>query len=145
MRRRPRDPSAALLSPAFLRSVAFHATMITVATLAAMAISAGWGEGRSRTIAFSTLALAQAFHLGNARDREAVVAPESALRNRWALAAVAVVVLLQAFAVHAPPLRRVLGVTPLGVRDWLLVVACSAMPALVGQAIKLIRGRPASP
>jgi len=141
MRRRPRDPSAALLSAAFLRSVAFHAAMITVATLAAMAISAGWGEARSRTIAFSTLALAQAFHLGNARDREAVLAPERALRNRWALLAVGVVVLLQALAVHAAPLRRVLGVTPLGVREWLLVAACSAVPALVGQAIKLVRGR----
>jgi len=141
MRRPPRDPTAALLSPAFLRSVGFHATLITVACLAAMAASGGWGEARSRTIVFSTLALAQAFHLGNARDREAVVAPASAFRNRWALAAVAAVVLLQLLAVSAAPLRRVLGVTTLGAREWLLVAVCSAVPALVGQALKLVRGR----
>jgi Ca2+-transporting ATPase len=141
MRRRPRDPSAALLSAAFLRSVAFHAALITLATLAAMALSAGWGDARSRTITFSTLALAQALHLGNARDREAVVSPARAFRNRWALLAVAVVVLLQALAVHAGPLRRVLGVTPLGVREWLLVAACSSLPALVGQGLKLARAR----
>lgn len=139
MRRRPRDPSAALLSAAFLRSVAFHATLITLATLAAMALAAPWGETRARTVAFTTLALAQTFHLGNARDREAVVAPKRAFRNRWALAAVAVVVGLQALAVYAPPLRRVLDVTPLGVREWLLVAACASLPAVVGQALKLAR------
>ncbi|MFL5539921.1 MAG: cation-translocating P-type ATPase [Longimicrobiaceae bacterium] len=141
MRRRPRDPRAALLSGAFLRSVGFHAATITLATLAAMALSRGRGAEVSRTVAFCTLALAQAFHLGNARDREAVVAPGPALRNPWALLAVGVVVLLQALAVHAPVLRRVLGVTPLGVREWLLVGACAAIPAVVGQAVKLVRGR----
>jgi Ca2+-transporting ATPase len=141
MRRRPRDPSAALLSAGFLRAVAFHATLITLATLAAMAVSAGWGEARSRTVAFSTLAFAQALHLGNARDREAVLAPERAFRNRWALLAVGVVAILQALAVHAAPLRRVLGVTPLGAREWLLVAACASLPALVGQGLKLARAR----
>jgi len=139
MRRPPRDPSAALLSPAFLRSIAFHATLITLATLAALFVSSGWGDARSRTIAFSTLALAQALHLGNARDREAVVAPASAFRNRWAVAALAAVVVLQVLAVHAAPLRRVLGLTTLGPREWLLVAVCSAIPAVVGQALKLVR------
>ncbi|MFL5381824.1 MAG: cation-translocating P-type ATPase [Longimicrobiaceae bacterium] len=139
MRRPPRDPSAALVSRAFVRSVAFHAALITLATLAAMAISSGWGDARSRTIVFSTLALAQAFHLGNARDREAVVAPASAFRNRWALLAVLAVVVLQVLAVHVPPLRSVLGLTPLGAREWLLVIVCASIPAVVGQTLKVVR------
>jgi Ca2+-transporting ATPase len=139
MRRPPRDPSAALLSPAFLRSVVFHALLIALATLASLLLSAGWGEARSRTVAFSTLALAQAFHLGNARDREAVLAPGPALRNRWALAALAVVVLLQVLAVRLDGLRLVLGLTPLGVREWLLVLGCAALPAVAGQTLRLAR------
>src|SRR5213078_4890616 len=101
--------------------------------------SSGWGDARSRTIVFSTLALAQALHLGNARDREAVVAPRPAFRNRWAVLAVFAVVVLQVLAVHLPPLRSVLGLTALGAREWLLVAACASIPGIVGQAVKLAR------
>jgi Ca2+-transporting ATPase len=95
----------------------------------------------SVTAAFMTLALAQTFHLGNARDAEPVLAWRKAIANRWALAAVGVTVSLQFLAVYFPPLAAVLGVRPLAVRDWLVIVPLAALPALVGQAVAWVRLR----
>ncbi|MBT8402683.1 MAG: cation-transporting P-type ATPase, partial [Gemmatimonadetes bacterium] len=89
MTRPPRAPGAPLLSRRFVRALAFYATLITVVTLAAW----GWGLARgdvegARSLAFTALALAQLFHLGNARGRRPMLARGAVVANRWALAAV---------------------------------------------------------
>jgi Ca2+-transporting ATPase len=96
---------------------------------------------RAVTLSFTTLAFAQIFHLGNARSTEHVVSPRRALANRYALGAVLLTVTLQVLAVAAPPLARVLGTEPLTTRGWMIAVALGAIPALVGQGWKILRGR----
>jgi Ca2+-transporting ATPase len=86
-----------------------------------------------------TLALAQLFHLGNARSREQVLSFERMLANPWALAAVPVVLGLQVASVHWPALSRVLATVPLSGRDWAVVVGLSAVPAITGQLARLVR------
>ena len=93
------------------------------------------------TLAFSTLALAQLFHLGNARRRRPVLRPRAALANRWALASVPLVVGLQVAAVTWTPLRTVLGTRPLDLVEWGVVLALSAVPAVVGQVVETIQAR----
>jgi len=142
MSRPPRRPDEAILSRAFVRSVGFHALLITAATLAAY----GWGlvtlePGRAVTVAFMTLALAQLFHLGNARSRGPVLRPSRALANPWALASIPLVIVLQLAAVYWPPLSRVLGTTPLGLAEWGVVVGLAAGPAVVGQLVEVVQQR----
>jgi Ca2+-transporting ATPase len=86
-----------------------------------------------------TLALAEVFHLGNARSTEAVLRPSRAAANLYAIAAVAVSVGLQILAVRVPLLRDVLRLADLDASEWAVIVIASAIPALVGQAIKLAR------
>ena len=93
------------------------------------------------TLSFTTVAFAQIFHLGNARSREHVVSPRRALANRYALGAVLLTVTLQVLAVAAPPVARVLGTEPLTTRGWMIAVGLGAIPALVGQGWKILRGR----
>jgi Ca2+-transporting ATPase len=145
MRRPPRDPQEAILSRPFLARIAFYAVLIAAATLAAFVVALRAGDAtRAGTVAFMTLALAQALHLGNARSTAAVLHPRHALSNPWALGSVALVVALQALAMHLPGLARVLRVLPLNTSDWALVLVAAAVPAVVGQAIKLVRTRPSS-
>jgi P-type Ca2+ transporter type 2C len=145
MTRPPRDPHAELLSRRFLRAVATYGTLITAVTLAAFVLTLrGAHAERASTMAFMTLALAQAFHLGNARSSAPVLARAAALRNRWALAALASVIALQVAAVTIAPLAARLGVRPLDAREWVLSLALAAVPAVVGQGTKLWR-RPAMP
>jgi len=142
MRRPPRDPQEAILSRSFIARIALYAILIAAATLAAFLVAlAGDDPTRAGTVAFMTLALAQTFHLGNARSSVPVLHPRSALSNRWALGAVAAVLALQAIALYAPAIAGVLRVVPLTVREWAIVIAASAMPAVAGQGIKLARKR----
>lgn len=144
MRRPPRDPEAAILSPRFLRAIGFYAALITASTLSAFLLElegAGGSYERAVTMGFMSLALAQIFHLGNARSPAPVLAPAAVLRNRYALAAVALSVSLQFLAVYFPPLSRVLHTVPLAPGDWLVVAPLAAMPAVVGQALRALRSR----
>jgi magnesium-transporting ATPase (P-type) len=144
MRRAPRDPTHAILSGPFMRRVALYAALIAGATLAAFVVVGDGDVARGRTAAFMTLALAQALHLGNARSRDAVVKPARAIANRWALAAILSVFVLQGLAATVPGLRQALAISPLGTRDWGIVLLLSAAPAVVGQVMKLLHARPAS-
>jgi Ca2+-transporting ATPase len=136
MRRPPRDPRAALLSGRFLRAMAFYAGLITLSTFAAYGWGLAGGEpDRAGTLAFMTLALAQLFHLGNARARGPVLSFSRATANPWALAALPTVVALQLLAVYWEPLALVLHTQPLSSADWWVVVGVSVVPAVVGQLV----------
>jgi P-type Ca2+ transporter type 2C len=144
MKRPPRDPDAAILSRRFLRAMAFYSALITMATLAVYLWGLHGGDpARAVTLAFMTLALAQLFHLGNARSREPVLRLSRAVANRWALAAVALVLGLQWAAAQWAPLASVLHTEPLGVLDWVVVLAASVIPAVAGQTANLLQQRAA--
>ncbi|HEX7336328.1 MAG TPA: HAD-IC family P-type ATPase, partial [Gemmatimonadales bacterium] len=140
----PRDPREAILSARLTRSIVGYALLIGLCSLGAY----GWGLAhdpddltRARTLAFMTLALAQIFHLGNARSALPVLAPVRALANRYALAAVGVTAALQVLVLEVDPLARMLRLTPIGLDGWLIVVGLGLVPAVVGQLIKWMAAR----
>jgi Ca2+-transporting ATPase len=144
MRRPPRNPKEAILSGPFLRRIFFYSTLITVSTLAAFMVGFSGAGGAATqhavTLSFMTLALAQTFHLANARSAGQVLEFRKAVSNPYALGAVVLVLLLQLVAVYFDPLSKVLGTYPLSGRDWLVVAGLALIPAAVGQTIKLIAG-----
>ncbi|HEX6747531.1 MAG TPA: HAD-IC family P-type ATPase [Longimicrobium sp.] len=142
MRRPPRDPRAAILSRPFLLSVGLYALLITACTLGAYWIALGTlPVPHARTVAFQTLALGQLFHLGNARSSSPVLTRDAITRNKWALAAVIGVLALQLAAAYVQPLPSILRLPTPNAADWLLIVPFALAPAVIGQAIKFLRGR----
>jgi P-type Ca2+ transporter type 2C len=139
MQRPPRDPHEAILSSAFVTSILLHATVITLATLAAFWWALQSDPAHAPTIAFMTLAFAQILHLGNARSDRDVLARIRALANPFALAAVAVAAALQA-ATALTGLSGILAVVHLDAREWLVIAGCASAPAFAGQTLKLLRG-----
>jgi len=140
MRRPPVSPQAAILSASMARMTTGYAALIALVTLAA----AWWTRhtypdlpAHATTVTFMTLAVTQTLHLGNARSREPVLAPSRIVANGFALGAVVLVLGAQLAAAHWAPLAAVLGTVPLGWRDWLVVAAFGAVPALIGQAARL--------
>ena len=95
--------------------------------------------GTRASVAFMTLALAQTFHLGNARSAEAVLSLRRIGANAYALAAVALSIGLQLVAMYVEPLAALLHVVPLRREEWVVVVVLAAIPAVVGQALKVVR------
>ena len=65
-----------------------------------------------------------------------VLGPRYMFANPSAVAAVALVVLLQVLAVHLPALTMVLQTRPLDAGDWIAVLALSGVSAVLGQAFK---------
>ena len=96
---------------------------------------------RAVTVAFMALALAQIFHLGNARSSAPVLTVRRIMANRWAIGAVVLTVGLQLLALNFAPLAGLLGVAPLPSSDWLVVVLLALVPAVMGQMIALVRSR----
>jgi Ca2+-transporting ATPase len=139
MRRPPRHPDEALLSHRFLWRIVFFGGLITVCTLGAFLWGLRVSPAHANTICFMTLALAQILHLGNARRPQAVVRLEAALSNPYAVGAVILSVALQLISVNVLAIRGLLRLTALDSTDWLIVFAAAALPAVIGQAIKLAR------
>lgn len=130
----PRDPAAPMLSREVLGEVTADAGLLTAAALGAQAIGlARHGAGpHAATLAFSTLTTAQLVHAWRYRAAatgDGRAAPPSRLPH-----VVAVSVAAQLAAMVVPPLRRLLGVTPLGPVDWLVVGAGALAPAAIHEA-----------
>jgi Ca2+-transporting ATPase len=117
--------------------VLFYGALITAVTLGAFVWALGQDEAHATTISFMTLALAQIFHLGNARSREAVLDWRHAVANPYALGALVISVGLQLVAMYVAPLAAVLRVVPLDARDWAVVGGLAVLPAVVGQILRL--------
>jgi len=83
--------------------------------------------GEARTMAFTTLVLAQLFNCFNARS-DRVSAFRHVFANGLLWGAIALSVTLQVAVVHVPVLNDAFDTTPLGAGDWLI---CTALASLV--------------
>nr|MBL8457554.1 HAD-IC family P-type ATPase [Zoogloeaceae bacterium] len=126
MRRPPRAPGAPIMQRAFLWRIGRVSLLIGGATIALFQIELrrGMPMDIARTMAVSTLVLAQAFYLVNSRFLNG-----SSLRlalmftNPIAWVALGALLLLQAAFVYLPVMNTVFGTVPLALRHWLLPVA----------------------
>ncbi len=145
MRVPPRDPKKAFLSPGLLRLTTLYAALIAGAALGAFCLDTvvfHAPPSHARTMTFTALALAQLLHLGNARSESAVRTIRQGFANRYAIAALALAIALQVAAVAYGPLNRVLELSPLAMRDWLIALGFALLPAIVGQSLKRWSGAP---
>ena len=115
--------------------------MVTLAVFLWALASPVRDQTHAVTMSFMTLVLAQIFHLANARRQTAVLDTASIFSNRWAVGAVILTLGLQLLAVYWAPLAGVLDLRRLEVADWLIIVPLAFLPAIAGQAAKLVRKR----
>jgi Ca2+-transporting ATPase len=141
MRRPPRDPSSAILSRGFVTMIGLYGVAITAATLTAFVIASVRTPERAVTVAFTTLALGQIWHVLTARRLGRLTSWSILVANRWAWGAVALTVSLQLFAVYFQPLARLLRTEPLTLADWGIVLPASLAPLALGQ----LRARSTAP
>jgi magnesium-transporting ATPase (P-type) len=94
----------------------------------------------ARTMAFTTLVLAQLFNCFNARS-DRTSAFHHLFRNRWLWGAIAVSVLLQVAVVHLGFMNDAFGTTPLTLDDWLICVGLASVVLWADEAKKLLERR----
>jgi P-type Ca2+ transporter type 2C len=91
----------------------------------------------ARTMAFTTLVLAQLFNCFNARS-DRTSAFHRLFTNRWLWGAIAVSVVLQIAVVNLGFMNDAFGTTPLTLQDWLICVALASVVLWADEAKKLV-------
>ena len=147
MQRPPRDPRMPLMTPSFAWLIAWQGVLLAACTLVAFRIGLRWygetgvGLDHSMTIAFMTLSMVQIAHTLNARSRTKSLFSSGLFSNLWLLAAIVVSVFVQLMAVEIDFLRQVLHTVSLSWQDWQLILACTLMPLVVVELVKLVGNR----
>ena len=134
MARPPRRLTDRIIDRDMQVGVVFIGLVMAIATLLTLDIGLAGGlvEGsgtltEARTMAFTTLVLAQLFNCFNARS-DRVSAFKHLFTNRFLWVAIALSLVLQVAVVHLPFLNEAFETTALNATDWLL---CTGMASLV--------------
>ncbi len=147
MRRPPRPPGEAVITPQMWRGIGFVGVITAAGTLYVLdaAMPGGLVEGAgtlryAQTLAFTTLMLFQLFNLFNARSDE-----ESAFRglfsNGWLWAAIALSLALHAGVVYAPFLQRAFSTVAIGGGDWIRCALIASSVLWLREADKWLTAR----
>lgn len=119
-------------------------TVMALVTLAALDLRLDGGllggsgsVAEARTVAFTTLVLAQLFNCLNARsDRSSAF--RHLFTNRWLWAAIALSAALQVAVVHVGFLNRAFDTVPMDAGDWALAVGLASLVLVADEAKKLV-------
>ncbi|WP_292295140.1 cation-transporting P-type ATPase, partial [Marivita sp.] len=137
MDRPPRDAKEPVLTRRHWMATGLWGALIAGSVLSVFSIALwqGLGEDAAVTIGFLTFALARLCHVFNMRDTGTHLIRNSVVQNRWVWYAIGLSAVLVAAAAGLPGLTTVLGVVPLDLSGWMLVLGGSLVPLVVGQAV----------
>jgi len=148
MRRSPRRAGDDVIDREMWIGIFWVGLVMAVATLVALdlrlpggLVGDGGDIDTARTMAFTTLVVAQLFNCFNARS-DRVSAFRRLFANRWLWGAIAVSFALQLAVVHVSFLNDAFGTTPLSATDWLICVALASTVLWANEAKKLLDRRP---
>ncbi|MDF3036985.1 MAG: family hydrolase [Paucimonas sp.] len=139
MRERPRRRNEPVLPLSRLGKIMAYGVTMMVGTLGVLAY--GWHSGmgeRAITMAFTTFVLFQVFNVFNARSERGSAFNRRFFDNRMLWVSLAVVVLLQAVAVHWEPAQGVFDTTAMTAWDWGIAVGVASLILLLEETRKLI-------
>lgn len=146
MRRPPRRPTDRVIDRQMWFGIVWVGVVMALAALAAFDVGhhggllGGSGDlTEARTMAFTTLVLAQLFNAFNARS-DRVSAFHHLFTNPYLWAALTVSLALQVAVVHVPLLNDAFDTTPLDIDRWLVCIGFASAVLWAGEAKKLVHG-----
>lgn len=139
MDRPPRDPREPIIAMGDLRRMGLESAVISAGTLASYSYALRrYGIGpRANTHAFMTLTLGQLLHALSSRSEQHTLLERRHLPpNPYLSSALGLSLGAQLLTVLVPGLRKLLGTTPLGGRDALMIGAGAMLPLLINEVTK---------
>ncbi len=135
MERKPRDPQDSIIDRPFLMKILGIGSLISLGALAVFvfAMSQDYSLKTSQTMAFSTMAFGQLFHLFNVRSVEPIWNLKMTLHNPYLLVAEFTSTLLMLAVIYLPFFNSVMSTTALNLNQWGYVLAGSFIPMLLVQ------------
>lgn len=145
MQRPPRRITDRVIDREMWLGIVWVGSVMAAVTLAALDLRLAGGilggSGNiveARTMAFTTLVLAQLFNCFNARS-DRTSAFSHLFTNRLLWGAIALSVVLQVAVVQLPFLNDAFDTTPLGIGDWLLCVGLASIVLWADEGKKLVQ------
>ena len=138
MTRPPRHKSQQILGRPQWTAVVVHGTVFTTSVLAVFFIALSVLKlpiAEAQTVTFLGLGLGQTLHVLNLRAARTTPWNNDVVRNRWAWGAMLLSAALMLLTVFVPPVASVLQIAPLSSEGWLLTLAASSAPLVVGQVL----------
>jgi cation-transporting P-type ATPase F len=147
--RPPRDRREGMLTPSLWRRVALTGLVMGAITLALFwwSLDRTGSIEQARTVALTTLVIAQAYHVYNSRALTRSVFRTSPLGNRFLLVAQVVALIVHVGALYLPATQFVLRVEPIDAASWGRILLAGLTVIAVNEVHKAWegrRGRPAS-
>jgi len=137
--RPPRDPQEPLFTPQDFRGMARESAVISAGALSAYGYGIlRYGLGaQANTLAFNSLTIGQLLHAISCRsETHSFYRNRKLPPNRYFTLALTGSLALQGLAMLVPGLRAILGLTPIGIVDALVIGATAVTPLLVNEAAK---------
>jgi Ca2+-transporting ATPase len=143
MRRPPRDPRESIFGRGLGKLIAIRGVMIGLGTLAVFVIALWYGFDllTARTMAFTTLVMAQLWHVFECRSESKGIFEISLFSNLWLVSAVLVSLAMQIAVLYHPLLQEAFKTVALDAWQWLLILIASFGPTLVYGVLRLFRNR----
>jgi Ca2+-transporting ATPase len=137
--RPPRDAKESIIKSSDFRRISIESAVISTGALSAYGYGiARYGIGpQAGTLAFMSLTVAQLLHAINCRSEEHTVFDREKLpSNRYLTIALGGSFALQGLAMVVPGIRSLLGITPLGLIDGIVVGVTAFFPLMVNEMTK---------
>ncbi|HCC68869.1 MAG TPA: ATPase [Nitrospiraceae bacterium] len=135
----PRNPGEPIVRTSDFKRIAFESAVLSAGAIGAYGYGiARYGMGqRAGTMAFMSLTVGQLLHAISCRSEKYTIFDKEKLPpNRYLHLAIGGSFVLQALAMLLPGLRSLLGITPIGLIDGLVIGGSATIPLLVNEATK---------
>jgi Ca2+-transporting ATPase len=144
MKSPPRRLSDRVIDGQMWRGIFWTGTIMSLVTLAALDLGSAagilGGSGdleHGRTMAFTTLVLAQLFNCFNARSDQRS-AFHQMFTNKLLWGSIALSLILQVAVVQVPGLNQAFGTVPLAIEEWLICVGLASIVLWAGELKKIV-------
>lgn len=138
LREKPRNPKQGILTKKFTLRLFGYGLLISVSTMVAYYIGLKEDAMTASTMAFATLTLARLFHGFNCRSEQSI-ARIAFFSNIWSLGAFFIGMILLAFVLFVPFMRKLFVVVPLVGSQFLFILLLAVVPTILIQFIKVIK------
>lgn len=133
MRQPPRDPKTPILTGKLIGRIVLVGTMLFLGAfgLFEWALVSGASDERARTITVNAFVMVELFYLFNCRSLTKSMFQIGFFSNPWMIVGVASMIVLQMLYTYAAPMNRLFHSAPIGLTDWIHIVAVSLVIYLV--------------
>ncbi|MBM4763988.1 calcium-translocating P-type ATPase, SERCA-type [Bacillus sp. B15-48] len=133
MKRGPRHPKEGVFARGLWWKVISRGFLIGLATLIAFMTIYYRNPDElayAQTVAFATLVLAQLIHVFDCRSEKSIFS-RNPFENKYLVWAVIISLVMVLVVIYYPPLQPIFHTVPIIARDWLLIIAMSALPTFL--------------